>query len=572
MARDTTLRSEPSTKTITSLQNGEHEPLLADEVISRLINDDINAFITVLPSLQEIKFAVFALNTDSAPGPDGFGAFFFQHYWDIVKDDVAKAVLEFFSSSWILPGFNSNIIALRPKSENATSIDQYRPIAMANFKSKPLAQGGLNLRSLSSLNKASNLKLCRSLLNSQSSWAKLLKDRVIRGNKIILHHIYSSILSSIKEEFSAITENSIWLLGNGEDINFWNDNWCSTPLYEQFNIPQHISQQATIPLEPSQNKLLWKHSDTGEFQLKDAYHFKHQQFQDLPWAKALCNIDIRPSKSLFVWRLMHNKVPTYENLMNQARFNNKILNWKTVISMIISCTSLSGNNTRLHSSNSIRDFTILKTFKVTIHHPKAPIIKEIIWQPPQHHWTKCNIDGACTCNSSNASCGGIFRNHDVEFMFCFVEPLGNSSPYQAELCGAMRAIERIQSYIKSTLDLDSDETLWKSESLHSERVQKLQRGQKLNKVQKLKKDQDVCKSSEAQRSSEAQGCSDAYKSYSEDEDVQKLKYEGLSEAIYSRPIRLQDIKSSSEVKEIPLVIRRATSTTLIKPDDLINDN
>ncbi|GAU21787.1 hypothetical protein TSUD_329120, partial [Trifolium subterraneum] len=110
---------------------------------------------------------------------------------------------------------------------------------------------------------------------------------------------------------------------------------------------------------------------------------------------------------------------------------------------------------------------------------------------------------------------------------------------------------RIQSYIKSTLDLDSDETLWKSESSHSERVQKLQRGQKLNKVQKLKKDQDICK---------------------KDEDVQKLNYEGLSEAIYSRPIRLQVIKGSSEAKEIPLVIRRATSTTLIKPDDLIKDN
>ncbi|GAU42969.1 hypothetical protein TSUD_188420 [Trifolium subterraneum] len=78
--------------------------------------------------------------------------------------------------------------------------------------------------------------------------------------------------------------------------------------------------------------------------------------------------------------------------------------------------------------------------------------------------------------------------------------------------GAIRQRVRIQSYIKSTLDLDSDETLWKSESLHSERVQKLKRGQKLNKVQKLKEDQDVCKSSEAQRSSDPQRCSDAYKS------------------------------------------------------------
>lgn len=95
---------------------------------------------TMLPSHQEIKAAVFALNKDSAPGPDGFGAFFFQTYWDIIKEDVVKAVLEFFTTSWILPGFNSNIIALLPKIPNASSIDQYRPIAMANFKFKIISK------------------------------------------------------------------------------------------------------------------------------------------------------------------------------------------------------------------------------------------------------------------------------------------------------------------------------------------------------------------------------------------------------------------------------------------------
>lgn len=47
-----------------------------------------------------------------------------------------NAVLEFFIKGWILPGFNFNTIALIPKIPNATSIDQYRPIAMANFKFK----------------------------------------------------------------------------------------------------------------------------------------------------------------------------------------------------------------------------------------------------------------------------------------------------------------------------------------------------------------------------------------------------------------------------------------------------
>jgi hypothetical protein len=49
-------------------------------------------------------------------------------------------VLEFFTTSWILPGFKSNVITLLPKVPNASSIDQYRPIAMANFKFKIISK------------------------------------------------------------------------------------------------------------------------------------------------------------------------------------------------------------------------------------------------------------------------------------------------------------------------------------------------------------------------------------------------------------------------------------------------
>jgi hypothetical protein len=69
---------------------------LAEEVIPNLVTEEVNALLTVLPSHIEIKAAFFSLNKDSAPGPDGFGAFFFQHYWDIVKNDVVNAVLQFF--------------------------------------------------------------------------------------------------------------------------------------------------------------------------------------------------------------------------------------------------------------------------------------------------------------------------------------------------------------------------------------------------------------------------------------------------------------------------------------------
>ncbi|MCH79620.1 RNA-directed DNA polymerase (Reverse transcriptase), partial [Trifolium medium] len=118
----------------------EKDSLLAEEVIPNLVTDDVNALLTMLPSHDEIKAAAFALNKDRAPGPDGFGAFFYQHYWDVVKIDVINAMMEFFTSSWILPGFNSNIIALLPKTPEASSIDQYRTIAMANFKFKVISK------------------------------------------------------------------------------------------------------------------------------------------------------------------------------------------------------------------------------------------------------------------------------------------------------------------------------------------------------------------------------------------------------------------------------------------------
>jgi hypothetical protein len=228
-------------------------------------------------------------------------------------------------------------------------IDQ-RKLVTVSWKKicRPFSQGGLNIRSLTSLNAASNLKLCWTILTSDTSWAKLLRDRVLRKRRIIQHHIYSSIWSSVKVEFPTIMANSFWLLGDGRSINFWNDEWCGAPLSIKLNIPDHISQhlstsvndfifngtwsiphhlvlafpnlfsivsKVTIPLIFSRDKLLWKHSDNGDLQLKEAYSFKMQQFQDLSWAKLIWNIDIPPSKSFLVWRIMHEKVPTDENLM-----------------------------------------------------------------------------------------------------------------------------------------------------------------------------------------------------------------------------------------------------------------
>ncbi|XP_058746017.1 uncharacterized protein LOC131618878 [Vicia villosa] len=101
-----------------------------------------------------------------------------------------------------------------------------------------LQGGGLGLRSLRNLNKDSNLKNCWDFYNEDSIWATLLRARVLRHARIISNNICSSIWSGLKGKVPTVKNNSIWLIGNGKEINFCLDEWCGPPLNSIYNIPQ----------------------------------------------------------------------------------------------------------------------------------------------------------------------------------------------------------------------------------------------------------------------------------------------------------------------------------------------
>ena len=57
-----------------------------------------------------------------------------------MRSDVCNVVKQFFSRNWILLGMNANVISLIPKIHEATSIKDFRPIAMANFRFKIISK------------------------------------------------------------------------------------------------------------------------------------------------------------------------------------------------------------------------------------------------------------------------------------------------------------------------------------------------------------------------------------------------------------------------------------------------
>ncbi|XP_049405105.1 uncharacterized protein LOC125868520 [Solanum stenotomum] len=93
-----------------------------------------------MPTLEELKQVVFAMNPNSAPGPDGIGGKFYQACWNIIKKDLLAAVQSFFCGH-IMPKFMSHAcLVLVPKIEQPNRFTDLRPISLNNFSNKIISK------------------------------------------------------------------------------------------------------------------------------------------------------------------------------------------------------------------------------------------------------------------------------------------------------------------------------------------------------------------------------------------------------------------------------------------------
>ncbi|XP_027150340.1 uncharacterized protein LOC113750578 [Coffea eugenioides] len=121
-----------------SEQHGWHAPGLPFTLpkLSAVDNDMLLA----VPGMEELQEVVHGLEVDSAPGPDGFGAGFYQSCWDIIKADLLEAVQAFFQGMRLPRSFTSTSIILLPKIAGAMYWKDFRPISLCNTCSKIISK------------------------------------------------------------------------------------------------------------------------------------------------------------------------------------------------------------------------------------------------------------------------------------------------------------------------------------------------------------------------------------------------------------------------------------------------
>ncbi|GKB17042.1 RNA-directed DNA polymerase, eukaryota, reverse transcriptase zinc-binding domain protein [Tanacetum coccineum] len=89
---------------------------------------------------DEIKIALFDIDDDKAPGPDGYTSKFYKKAWNVVKGDFCAAIKEFFFSGKLLGEINATFISLVPKSMTPQKVSDFRPIACCNVTYKCISK------------------------------------------------------------------------------------------------------------------------------------------------------------------------------------------------------------------------------------------------------------------------------------------------------------------------------------------------------------------------------------------------------------------------------------------------
>ena len=101
------------------------EPIGVEDFISNVeiqVTEEMNNSLTRDFSPKEVDMAIAQMHPLKAPGPDGYGVYFFQKYRSIVGGEVHKATLDFLNHGLFDPKINSTHIASIPKATPSTKV------------------------------------------------------------------------------------------------------------------------------------------------------------------------------------------------------------------------------------------------------------------------------------------------------------------------------------------------------------------------------------------------------------------------------------------------------------------
>lgn len=115
------------------------EEELYDDLLQHLptkVTADLNKSLIEEIKEEEIVEAIWSLQPNKAPGPDGFPICFYREYWELIKKDLIK-YFKWIQRKGKIGGYtNSTHLALIPKENRPSNFSRFRPISLCNSSYK----------------------------------------------------------------------------------------------------------------------------------------------------------------------------------------------------------------------------------------------------------------------------------------------------------------------------------------------------------------------------------------------------------------------------------------------------
>jgi hypothetical protein len=284
---------------------------------------------------------------------------------------VAQAIPTYLMSSFLLPkGLCNQLEGMTSRFWWCSNVDK-RKVHWVNWKKtcRKKENGGLGFRDISSFNIALLAKQGWRIMTEPSSLlARILKAKYFptcHFLKAKQGHRSSYSWQSILKASWILKRGCLWNIGNGHNINIWEDKWLHpqglnptwTPkpaatnlqlLKDIINTTTHdwdrqLVTQTFIPVEAEkilqipiltpmeEDQICWQGTTDGNYTVKSGYNAQidwnyynsnHGQTsnnnKEAHMWKKLWNTKVPPKQIHLIWRILNNAIPTKPNLITKG--------------------------------------------------------------------------------------------------------------------------------------------------------------------------------------------------------------------------------------------------------------